>query len=119
MTANKRFFYLAIVCLAAHFSLVGCTPESDTSVDQIVLIDTKTGEAVVHEPVDEYPALNPLSNERTLMPAMYCSSCKVWRAVPTPEQISRLPNGTKCPRCKSQLSSDGVRPNERREAREE
>lgn len=111
MTADSRtrvrWLTVAMIALAS----VGCREKAvDPTPPTVVLIDVSTDRPVEHLAVNDYPATNPATGNATLMPAMYCSICGAWRAVPAPDQINRVPQATQCSGCRGQLSPDGPMP---------
>lgn len=92
--------------------LAGCSSDEADAVlaDRMVYVDTKTGQAVVRDVVSPVPAVNPETNERTLMPGLYCPTCQKWYPVPPPEQINSRPNAGQCPNDRTPLTADGPWP---------
>ncbi len=92
--------------------VVGCGGKETATekTGQSVYVDSKTMQAVVGDMVAETPAVNPTTGERTLMPAMYCSSCQRWHPVPPPDQINRVPGATKCRKTGTTLTANGPWP---------
>ena len=89
----------------------GCARDAgNASPPPIVMIDIATNTATVQPASDAYPAVDPATGKPTLMPAMYCGTCRKWRPVPAPAQINRVRNATQCPRCRDQLTLDGPLP---------
>lgn len=95
--------------LIATTLTIGCGSQeiAEIPTEPIVLVDSKTMEAHSTLPPDSYPALNPKTNNRTLMPAMYCQRCEKWYPVPLPDQINRQPNATLCPKSHGPMTIDG------------
>ncbi len=91
--------------------IYGCTSKSETTksleTTGIVMIDTKTAETFQLESVDSYPAINPTTGQKTLMPTLYCPSCGKWYPVPPPEEAQRNPESRKCPKDGGPLVVDG------------
>ncbi|MDA1054238.1 MAG: hypothetical protein O3C40_27645 [Planctomycetota bacterium] len=103
---------LLAVCVLG-INLMGCGRSTDVATDkasQTVYVDSKTMQAMVGPTVAETPALNPKTGERTLMPALYCPTCRRWHLVPSPDQINRLPGATKCHTTGAALTADGPWP---------
>ncbi len=78
----------------------------------MVCVDTVTGQPCVIAATSEFPAVQPLTGKRTLMPALYCPACKKWHAVPPPDQISRTPGAGQCRRTGVPLIAEGPLPAE-------
>ncbi len=78
----------------------------------MVYVDTVTKKPIVMEIADSFPATNPETDKRTLMPAMYCPKCSKWHPVPPLDQINRTPRATQCPKTGTQLTPDGPWPEE-------
>ncbi len=99
-------------------AIAGCGRTEEVPADgregKMVYVDTasKTKEAIVMEIADSFPAENPRTGKRTLMPAMYCPTCGQWHPVPPPDQINRTPNAALCPKSGTPLRIDGPWPDE-------
>lgn len=94
-------------------SIMGCGRSAEVATEeapQAVYVDTKTMQAMVCDIVDEPPAVNPKTGQRTLMPALYCPSCRSWHPVPPPDQINRVPGATRCRKTGAALTADGPWP---------
>ena len=94
-------------------SVMSCSGPADVATDKVpqaVYVDTETMQAVVGDIVDEPPALNPETGQRTLMPALYCPACQSWHAVPPAGQINRVPGATTCRKTGAALTTDGPWP---------
>lgn len=108
---NRKQVCWSVVAMMCLVSAAGCRERTvDTAPPTVVLVDVATNRPVVAQAVDAYPAFDPATGKATLMPAMYCAGCGIWRAVPTPNQINRVPHATQCPDCQGQLSLDGPIP---------
>lgn len=93
--------------------IMGCGRAEEAAKDkslQAVYVDAKTMEAVVCDKVEEPPALNPKTGQRTLMPALYCPACQSWHPVPPPDQINRVPGAATCRKTAAMLIPDGPWP---------
>jgi hypothetical protein len=91
--------------------LLGCTDSADpTAAGQMVYFDTQSREAVVYETGVEFPVTHPVTQQPTLMPALYCTRCQTWRPVPPADQINRRPGAANCGTCQVPLSIDGPWP---------
>jgi hypothetical protein len=111
MLMNFRRCLLAVAVLG--ISLVGCGGSDDVATSEAsraVYVDTKTMKAVVCDVVEDPPAVNPMTGNRTLMPALYCPSCLRWHPLPPLDQINRMPNATKCSKTGATLTADGPWP---------
>ncbi len=93
---------------------VGCeqssAPTADTAVKEMLYVDTQTGTAVIAPAASELPALHPTTGTRTLMPGLYCPTCRKWYATPPIEQINRIPGAGNCPQHKTPLTLHGPWP---------
>lgn len=111
MELNVRSCLLALGVLG--ISLLGCGRSAEDATDEVsqaVYVDTETMQAMVCDIVDEPPALNPKTGQRTLMPALYCPACRSWHPVPPPDQINRMPGATTCRKTGAALTADGPWP---------
>jgi hypothetical protein len=110
---RKRATFRAVCLTIATATLAGCSHEeaADTGRQhQMVYVDTDTNEALVADVNAEFPAIHPTTGKHTLMPGLYCPVCKKWHAVPSPEQINRMPNAARCPKTGATLSIEGPWP---------
>ncbi len=111
-----RSTYWGWLVLVAATALVGCGGSEPSSLTgregRMVYVDTVTKKATVMEVADSFPATNPDTGKRTLMPAMYCEKCGKWHAVPPLDQINRKPRATQCPKTGAALTTDGPWPEE-------
>ncbi|MEO8494341.1 MAG: hypothetical protein ABI614_04675 [Planctomycetota bacterium] len=105
------------ICLIAigvlGISLTGCGRSAEVTTEEVpraVYVDTKTMQAMVCDVVDDSPTVNPKTGQRTLMPALYCPTCRVWHPVPPPDQINRVPGATTCRKTGATLTADGPWP---------
>ena len=106
----QRMGWLSVFASCLGLSL-GCQGEVDEPPPRpVVLVDSATGDAVLHPPVDHYPAIHPKTGKPTLHPAMFCAQCRKWLPVPTPDRINRVPHATRCPNCRGPLSTSGPPP---------
>ena len=111
MWMNIRSRLMALGLLGS--SLMGCSSPAAVSTEEVsraVYIDTKTMKAMVCDAVEDFPAVNPVTGNRTLMPALYCPSCVRWHPLPPLDQINRTPNATKCGKTGATLTADGPWP---------
>lgn len=76
----------------------------------MVYVDTVTGEAQAMEVAGEFPAVQPRTGKRTLMPAMYCAKCGKWHPVPPPDRINRAGRAALCPKTGAPLTAEGPWP---------
>ena len=76
----------------------------------MVYVDTVTKSATVMEIAEDFPAVQPRTGKRTLMPGMYCPKCNTWHPVPPPDQINRTPRATVCLKTGAPLTVDGPWP---------
>lgn len=90
-------------------AIFGCS-ERSIPIQQAVFFDIDAKQAVAFPAVTQYPAIHPVTGKASLMPAMYCSNCSVWRQVPLPEQINRTKQTITCVKCKSKLEIQGPFP---------
>lgn len=98
-----------IMMIAIGVAMCGCVDEPAT-IKQAVFFDIDSKQAVVSPAVDKYPAIHHLTGKATLMPAMYCQKCAVWRQTPMPEQINRMKQSITCVKCKNALVIQGPYP---------
>ena len=102
--------------LALSVWLAGCgSPEQPVPSGRkgkMVCVDTVTKKASVVPVTAAFPAVQPLTGKRTLMPGMYCPRCASWHPVPPPDQINRIPKATLCPKTGTPLTLDGPWPEE-------
>jgi len=111
MGTNLRICLIVVSVLNAN--LVGCGSSTDVATDEVgetVYVDTETMQAMVGPTVVETPAVNPKTGKRTLMPALYCPTCRRWHPVPPVDQINRVPDATKCGKTGATLTADGPWP---------
>ncbi len=104
--------YPIIVTLLSTAMLAGCggsDPELDPKAGKMVYVDTKTRLAYVGD-VTATPAIHPQTGNRTLMAGLYCPRCANWHAVPPLDEINQIPNATRCPKTRVQLTVDGPWP---------
>lgn len=78
--------------------------------EQAVFFDIEAKQAVVFPATIGYPAIHPVTGHASLMPAMYCPKCSVWRQVPMPDQINRTKQPITCAKCKSIFEIQGPFP---------
>lgn len=106
--------YLAVLFPITCATIAGCGSEEIDAhrIDRMVYVDTKTNQPIVHEIVRPVPAVNPETGDRTLMPGLYCPTCKTWYAVPPPDQINSRQNAGQCPKDKTPLIAEGPWPGE-------
>lgn len=102
------------VAASVYVSMAGCGSEDTNTrpLDRMVYVDTETRQPMVHEIVNPVPAINPETGKRTLMPGLYCPTCKTWYPVPAADQINTRPNAGQCPKDKTALIADGPWPDE-------
>lgn len=117
MLNRNRFRAFAIWTFAGVWllSLVGCglAPASaDAAPQQMLLVDLKTGEAIVSPVVTQFPAKNPKTGQTTLMPGLYCPECRAWHATPPVDQVNRQPGAAKCAKTGALLTPHGPWPGE-------
>lgn len=108
-----RFQYRSLL-ISICVGVLGCgsaEPVNETH-EKMVLVDTKTMNSVVQPFADSFPAINPQTGDRTLMPGLYCPVCKSWYPVPTADQINRRPDAALCPKTRTPLIADGPWPEE-------
>jgi hypothetical protein len=111
MDINAKTLVIAVSALG--ISLLGCGGSAEVATDEVsqaVYVDTKTMQAVVCDIVDEPPALNPKTGQRTLMPALFCPTCQAWHPVPPADQINRVPGATTCRKTGAALTTEGPWP---------
>lgn len=104
------------LCLiASSWLLLGCAepPDSGVAAEQMVYYDTKTQQAVVFDTAAQLPARHPVTHQPTLMPALYCEACELWRPVPPADQINRIPGAAICVKCQTHLIIEGPWPETR------
>lgn len=103
-------FLVALACLC----VLGCGEgeSDDGTAGRMVFVDTQTMAAMVQPVSDTFPSVNPLTGQPTLMPGLYCSSCRKWYPVPPPDQINRRPDGALCPKTRTLLIADGPWPDD-------
>ena len=109
---------LSLALIASSWLLIGCaeSPDPQASADQMVYCDTQAREAVVYETATDFPAKHPVTNQPTLMPALYCVQCQSWRPVPPADQINRSPGAANCVTCQTALSTEGPWPDKHLDA---
>lgn len=86
------------------------TPVEDPHVGQMVYIDTATGTPFAANISRETPAIHPDTGKRTLVPALYCATCKQWYPAPPLEVLQRNPAAGKCPKGHGKLATEGPWP---------
>ncbi len=102
-----------VLCAAAVAGCGTSEPATPTGKEgKMVYVDTVTKKAQVMEVAEAFPAVQPLTGKRTLMPGMYCPKCSTWHPVPPPDQINRTPRATVCPKTGAALTVDGPWPEE-------
>jgi hypothetical protein len=80
----------------------GCANDSPPVLDggarpaEITYLCRETGETL-KAPRQQTPAVNPQTGRKTLVQALYCTSCQAWHAAPPPAMAERLPLGPVCP----------------------
>ncbi|NLS91766.1 MAG: hypothetical protein GXX96_06245 [Planctomycetaceae bacterium] len=116
---NRSRIHIAAWCFllaAVPAVFAGCgkseSPSPTGREGKMVCVDTATKEAIVMPVADTFPAPNPRTGKRTMMPAMYCLKCARWHPVPPPDQINRTPKATTCPKTGTPLTLDGPWPEE-------
>lgn len=105
----NRWIGMSVLAL----SLVGCGRSTEVATDatpRAVYVDTTTMQAVVSDLVTDPPAVNPATGKRTLMPALYCPTCRAWHPVPPPDQINRAAGASTCRKTGAALTADGPWP---------
>lgn len=92
---------------------LGCSPEGEPPApSQAVFIDAVTKQVVVAAASAQYPAIHPETGQATLMPAMHCPRCVIWRQVPPPDQLNQSGRALTCAKCKQPLQLEGPLPDE-------
>lgn len=113
---QNRLAIWGFLVVAVPALFVGCGGLESSDMEgregKMVYVDTVTKEATVMEIAATFPAVQPLTGKRTLMPAMYCEKCAQWHAVPPPDQINRTPGAASCPKTGTPLTLDGPWPDE-------
>jgi hypothetical protein len=102
---------LIAICssLALFAGCGGNEPPPDPKAGKMVYVDTKSKQAFVGQIIDT-PATNPQTGQPTLMPALYCSKCSQWHAVPPLDEINQVGNATRCTKTRVPLTGDGPWP---------
>lgn len=110
LTTARLFIVMAGTLMFPVF--VGCSQSdsSESETESTVYVDLKSGEAVLAEPSQQLPAVNPATGRATLMPALYCPTCEKWYPAPPADQLNRQPGAGLCPKTKTPLIHDGPRP---------
>jgi hypothetical protein len=102
-----------LVLVVAFTGCGGSEQSSPAGRDgKMVYVDTVTKEAMVMEIAESFPAAQPGTGKRTLMPGMYCTRCQEWHPIPPPDQINRTPRATVCRKTGAPLTTDGPWPEE-------
>jgi hypothetical protein len=81
----------------------------DDDIPEIVYVDTKTGSAFLLASKTT-PETHPTTGEKTLVPGLYCSECKAWKAVGPTENRQLRRKTQNCPIHKIPLTNDGPDP---------
>jgi hypothetical protein len=114
---------LQIVLLASEYDMrraimlfvviaAGCAKSAPPPAveETVVYFDTALKEAVLTPPASIFPAVNPKTGKRTLMPAAWCPGCKAWHAAPPIEEVQRNPKALLCPKTGAKLNPKGPEP---------
>jgi hypothetical protein len=105
---NRATLLIALVTVS-----VGCeksAPPAAAVEETAVYFDTALKEAVLSPRVDEFPAVNPKTGKRTLMPAAWCPGCEAWHAAPPIEEVQRNPKALVCQKTGAKLNPNGPEP---------
>lgn len=104
---------LNVTLLLLAAAMGGCGGNSAATSEapaQQVYFDSATKQPIAAKASMDTPAVHPTTGRRTLMPALYCTQCKTWRAAPPLQELQRNPEARKCPKCKGALTADGPLP---------
>ena len=85
-------------------------PIEDPHAGQMVYIDTATDLPFASNISRETPAIHPDTGKRTLVPALYCATCRKWYPAPPLEALQRNPAASKCPKGHGKLATEGPWP---------
>ena len=101
-------FVMASILFAA-----GCAAQS--AVEPVgeslrVYWDSESKQPVAAALTAASPAPHPQTGRRTLMPALFCRKCNVWRAAPPLAELQRNPKARRCTQCTGPLVADGPLP---------
>lgn len=89
-------------------ALLGCGGEpAARPAATMMMVDVQSGQTFSLPLPTTFPAVNPETQQRTLMPGLFCSTCHKWYPVPPPEQINRQRQAGMCPRSHGPLTADG------------
>ena len=103
---------MIVLAGAAAAAIGGCgggddAPEAASAPTVYYCTETKT---VVVAARQQTPAVNPQTGRRTLVPALYCPTCRQWQPAPPPEVLQRNPGAGLCRKHKTPLIADGPLP---------
>ena len=108
-----RYWFLSCCVIFGSVILLGCGASDSTEATPLgraVYVDTRTRETFVCPVAEVLPAVNPSTKRRTLMPGLYCTTCRRWYPVPPADQINRAPGAALCPETGNALTTDGPWP---------
>ncbi|QEG41473.1 hypothetical protein [Roseimaritima ulvae] len=98
----------ALVFLLPMLGLLGCGGEAaSVPAATMMMVDVQSGQTFSLPLPTTFPAVNPETQRRTLMPGLFCSTCQKWYPVPPPDQINRQGQAGMCPRSHGPLTADG------------
>jgi hypothetical protein len=100
--------FAALLPLLAGCGAADAPPAA--ALPDMLFVDTKTGEAIVAPAATDFPAQNPKTGARTLMPGLYCPECRAWHATPPIEQLNRQAGSATCPKTGALLTPHGPWP---------
>lgn len=100
---------VAVVRIASPVVFSGAQPVREEQLQEIVYVDTKSGEAFLLRARNS-PEAHPGTGEPTLVPGMYCEKCQAWKPVGSMEQLQTGRATRNCPVHKTPLIPDGPKP---------
>ena len=74
-----------------------------------VFVCKESGEPFILRAKKEYET-NPRTGQPTLIPGLYCTDCKKWRASPPMNVLQHNPSASVCPSHKVPMTADGPLP---------
>ena len=103
---------LSLCVIGSSCLFAGCDDSSTPRALPALMVyfDMRAQEAVVYQTAIEFPARHPVTNQPTLMPALYCARCESWQAVPPADRINRSPGAATCAKCWMALGVEGPWP---------
>ena len=85
------------------------SPVRDSELQEIIYVCRESGETFPLRAKNS-PEKHPRTGRLTLMPGLYCATCREWRASPSMEVLQQNPSARLCPKDKTRMTVEGPPP---------